>query len=134
MRSPRLVYLRCSPVTTPATVRIEPSSSSRELGDRALDVAAQHRLGAHQRVVAHVEAEHLLLGAQPLRLVELDVGDRQPVVEHRAVVGGAAAEVEEAHRALVAFAPAAQRRVDDRLEHLQQALAGMAERVEARPP
>ena len=58
-----------------------------EIGDRALDEAAQHVLGAHQRVVAHVEAEHLLLGAQPLGLVELDVGDREPIVEHRAVVG-----------------------------------------------
>ena len=105
-----------------------------EIGDRALDVAAQRGFGAHERMVAHVEAEHLLLGAQLLRLVEVDVGDRQPVVEHGAVVGGAAAEVEQAHRSLVALAPAAQRRVDDRLEHLEQTLARMAERVERRPP
>ena len=101
-----------------------------QIRDRALDVPAQRRFGAHQRVIAHVEAEHLLLGAQLLGLVEVDVGDRQAVVEHRAVVGGAAAEVEQAHRSLVALAPAAQRRVDDRLEHLQQTLARMAERVE----
>ena len=102
-----------------------------QLRDRALDVAAQHRLGTHERMVAHVEAEHLLLGAQALRLLELDLGDREPVVEHRAVVGVAATEIEEAHRSLVALAPAAQGRVDDGLEHLEQALARMAERVEA---
>ena len=68
------------------------------------------RLGPDERMVAHVETEHLLLGREALRLLELEVGDRQAVVEHRAVVGGIAAEVEEAHRPLVAFTAAAQGR------------------------
>jgi hypothetical protein len=38
-------------------------------------VAGQRLLVAHQGVVAHVEPEHLLLEGQPLRLVELGVGD-----------------------------------------------------------
>ena len=46
-------------------------------------------------------------------------GIGEPVVEHRAtrVAVVAAAHVEQAHRARVALAPAAQRGVDDRLEH-----------------
>ena len=50
-------------------------SSSRMSERRAVGVAGQRRLEAHQRVVAHVEAEHLLLEGQALRLVELGVGD-----------------------------------------------------------
>ncbi len=68
MRSPRFVYLRASAVTTPPTVRSSPSRSSRSSASVHVDVAAQRPLGAHQRVVAHVEAEHLLLEREPLRL------------------------------------------------------------------
>ena len=46
-----------------------------QLGERAVDVAPQRPLGAHHRVLAHVEAEHLLLEREPLRLRELGVGD-----------------------------------------------------------
>ena len=41
------------------------------LGDAAVDLAPQRRLDAEQRVIGHVQAEHLLLEAQPIALVEL---------------------------------------------------------------
>ena len=53
--------------------RSRPSSAMRGLG-----APAQRRLGAHQRVVAHVEAEHLLLERQASRLSNSMVGDRRP--------------------------------------------------------
>ena len=77
IRSPRLVYLRLKRGDDAGDRAHRAVVEVGELGDRALDVAAQRPLGAHQRVVAHVEAEHLLLGAQPLGLVELEVGDRR---------------------------------------------------------
>ena len=51
-----------------------------EVADALLDLAAQGALLAEQRVVGHVQAEHLLLGTQQLGLVELDIGDRQALV------------------------------------------------------
>ena len=106
-----------------------------EVGDRALDVAAQRPLGAHQRVVAHVEAEHLLLGAQPLascrtRCRGSAAGRRTPARRRRRV----AAQVEQAHRARVALAPAAQRRVDDRLEHRAAGPCADGRASRTRPP
>ena len=120
----------------PATVRIAPSRASRELGERALDVAAQRALGAHQRVVAHVEAEHLLLEREPLALGELERrGSARRSSNTGAVVAGVAAEVEEAHRAL-RRARAGARSVASTIgsNTMQQALARVAERVERRPP
>ena len=83
--SPRLVYLRTTPVTTPPTQRTSPSLAAlAELGDGGVDVAGEGRLHALERVVAQVEPEHLLLERQPHRLGELLVGDRDPgVVEDR---------------------------------------------------
>ena len=119
-------------MTTPATVRIDAVVELGQVGDRALDEAPQRALDAHERMVAHVEAEHLLLGAQPLGLVELDVGDRRA---GRRTPGESSASPPPRSKRLivpcVALAPAAQRRVDDRLEHVEQTLARMAERVEA---
>ena len=80
-------------------------------------------------MIAHVETEHVLLCSQALALVELDVGYGEAIVEHRRFVGGAA-HVEKAHRAGVALATPAQPGIDDCLEHVQQTLAGMIERVE----
>ena len=79
-------------------------------------------------MVGDVQPEHLLLEAQPGRLVELDLGDGHPLVEGGSP--GAPGVLEQAHHALVPFSPALQGGVDDLLEHLQQALAGMAEGVE----
>ena len=70
--SPRLVNRRLRPVTTPPMCTIAPSAQVLELADRLLDLAAQRRLLAEQRVVGHVQAEHLLLGAEQFGLVELD--------------------------------------------------------------
>ncbi len=58
--------------------RARASSATVHVGPRR-----RARLGAHQRMVAHVEAEHLLLERQPLALVELDVGDRSPARRSR---------------------------------------------------
>ena len=93
-------------------------------------MAGQRRLEAHERVVAHVEAEHLLLEGEPLRLVELGVGDGD--------LGAAPAGVglllledgEEGGDAEVLLSTALERPVDDLLEDEAQALAWVAERVE----
>ena len=68
---------------------------------RVLDLAAQRRLDAEQRVVGHVQPEHLLLVAQLVGLVELDVGDRQPLVEAAVAASSPAAApvAEQAHHA-----------------------------------
>ena len=55
-----------------------------QLGDGGVDVAGEGRLHPFERVVAQVEAEHLLLERQAHRLGELLVGDRDPgLVEDR---------------------------------------------------
>ena len=80
-----------------------PSSPSAASARRAVGLAAQRRLGPHERVVAHVEAEHLLLEGQPVALVELEVGDLGAVVEgHAAGLGGVAEEGHDAHVDLAA--------------------------------
>ncbi len=79
-------------------------------------------------MVAHVEAEHLLLEGEPLALVELDVRDRLHGRRTRLAVATRVAE--ERHDAHVVLAAAGHGVVDDLLVHLQQALAGVPERVE----
>ena len=122
-------------MTTPPTVRIVPSSTLRELGDACTSV--RRRSDASAPISGwslHVEAEHLLLEGQPLALVELDVGDRRAGSSKAvpAVVGGVA---EQGHDCPC---PRSRRRatvrVDDLLEHGEQALAGVAEGVERRRP
>ena len=81
--SPFLVNLRVSPVITPPMLHRRPVAELGEVADRLLDLAPQRRLDPEQRVVGHVQPEHLLLVAQLVGLVELDVGDRQPLVERR---------------------------------------------------
>ncbi len=83
--SPFFVNLRWSPVTTPPTVSIVALLAPVEVGDGRVGLAAQRRLEAHQRMVRDVQPEHLLLEAQPLDLVELDVGDGDPFGEAVAV-------------------------------------------------
>ena len=96
-----------------------------------LDLASQRRLDPEQRMVRHVQPEHLLLVAQLVDLVELDVGDRHALVEPGRLGSVVTAPVtEQAHHALVPFATAGQRRVDDVLEDPEQTLAGVAEVVE----
>ena len=102
-----------------------------ELGQRALDVAAQRPLRAHHRVLAHVEAEHLLLEREPLRLPELGVGDLDALLEADAAPASGALEIEEAHRPLLALLAARDGPVDDLLEHEEQTLARVTEGVEA---
>ena len=97
-------------------------------GDGAVDLAAQRGLDAEQRVVAHVEPEHLLLELQPLGLVELELGDGDALVEAR--IGRLGEVAEQAHHALVALAATDHGGVDDLFEHHQQALARQAEVVE----
>ena len=79
-----------------------------EIGDAVLDLALQRRLDPEQRVIGHVEAEHLLLGLQTVALVELDVGDRDALVEPGGCVGGrlVVPVAEQAHHAAVALAAA----------------------------
>ena len=100
-----------------------------QLGDREIGAPLQRPLGAEERVVADVEAEHLLLEGEPLGLVHLEVGDREALVERRlAALGHALAE--EAEDARVALAATGQRGVDDLLEDGEQAAALVAEPVE----
>ena len=80
-------------------------------------------------MLAHVEAEHLLLEREPLALVELEIGDRRAFVEHRCAAG-IDRVAEQAHHALLALVPAVQRLLDDLLEHREQATPRVAERVE----
>ena len=95
---------------------------------------AEGVLEAEQRVVAHVETEHLLLEREPLGLVELGVWDGDPgalpasgVVAER--VCGLERGEERGDAGLVLPA-ALERPVDDLVEHQAQALAGMTQRVE----
>src|SRR6478735_3456297 len=113
----------------PADGEHAPVLAVERLGHRAVDLAAQRRLGAEQRVVADVQAEHLLLELQPVALVELVLGDGDALGE-AAVLAGEHVVAEQAHHALVAFAPAHQCRVDDLLEDHQQAAARMVQVVE----
>ena len=129
--SPFLVNLRPRLVITPPTSDQRPVVEVVQIGDRLLDLALQRRLDSEQRVVGHVEAEHLLLVAEAIALVELDVGDRQALVEPdgvrcRAGVGTAPV-AEQAHHALVALAPADHGGVDHLLEHRQQAAPRMTQ-------
>ena len=95
---------------TPPTTTMAPSSIVGRSSDRVLDLAPQRRLDAEQRMIGHVQPEHLLLEAQLLGLVELEVGDRGALVEPVADVAGVAAVVapvaEQAHHALLALAAA----------------------------
>ena len=130
INSPRLVYLRVSPVTTPPTQRsLAVPAAFPQLGDGGVGVAGQSRFHAFQRMIAEVEPEHLLLEGQPNGFVELLGGDRHPgVVEQQFVAVAQIAE--EAHDPLVGLAPASQGAVDDLFEHQAQPLARMAGVVE----
>ena len=99
-----------------------------QFGDGGIDVPGEGRLHPLERVVAQVEAEHLLLERQPDPLGEVLVGDRHPgLVEHRILP---ARVPEQAHDPLVGLAAAGQGPIDDLLEHQAQALTGVAEGVE----
>ncbi len=98
------------------------------LCDAAVDLATQRSLDTEQRVVAHVQAEHLLLEPQPVGLVELDVGNDDSLVERRRA--GLPQIPEQAHHTLVALTAADNGGVDDLLEDHQQAAPGQAQRVE----
>ncbi len=74
--SPFLVNLRPRLVITPPTSTSAPSSRSCRSAIDCSTLRLQRRLDPEQRVVGDVEAQHLLLVAQPVALVELDVGDR----------------------------------------------------------
>ena len=100
-----------------------------EVGDGAVGPAAQRRLGAHQRVVAHVEAEHLLLEREPL--ASCRTRGRGSAAARRTPAPPSLELAEQRHHAHVALAAAGEGVVDDLLEHGEQALAGVAERVEA---
>ncbi len=103
-----------------------------ELGERALGAPAQRGLGPHERVVAHVEPEHLLLERQALLLVELDGrGWSMRGLGRRAVAAAVVVEHrEQVELALGLAAASPERRVEDLLVHRQQALTRMAQRVE----
>ena len=98
-----------------------------EVGNRAVAATAKRRLGPHQRVVAHIEPEHLLFQLESLGLVELEVRNRDSLVVRGIDCAGLA---EEAHHPLVALATASQGHVDDLLADHQQSPAGMAQGVE----
>jgi hypothetical protein len=79
-------------------------------------------------VVADVEAEHLLLESQPLCLVELELGDRDPCVGEAGAVTRVGFEGgEEGDDAGVVLAATFEGPVRDLLEDEAEALAGMAE-------
>ena len=81
-----------------------------EVADRLLDLAPQRGLDAEQRVVRDVQPEHLLLVAQLLGLLELDVGHGDPLVEPRPAASSAvvaAPVAEQAHHATLALTAAA---------------------------
>src|SRR6185503_4611606 len=86
------------------------------------------RLDPEERMIRDVQAEHLLLEAQAIALVELVDRHTDALVEAAAVVPADVAE--QAHHALITFAPAHQSGVDDLLEDHQQSAARMAERIE----
>ena len=104
-----------------------------ELGDGAVAAPPQGRLGPHQRVVGHVQPEHLLLERQAGALVELEVGDvGAQLVDRRRP--GAATVVEHGEQlelALGLLAATGHGAVDDLLVDGQQPLARVTERVEA---
>ena len=89
-------------------------------------------------MVAHVQAEHLLLECQPFALVELEVRDRHPgAVEAcrrgtpgRGVPGFLIEKREQGRDPLLLFAPSDQCPLDDPFEGETEPLARMAERVE----
>ncbi len=133
MRSPRLVYLRWNDGDDARDRAHRAVVHVGEVGDRALGQSAQRALDAHQRVVAHVEPEHVLLGARAARPCRTR---RRGSRGGRRSTGDAssAAPPPRSNRLIVpcvALAPAAQARVDDRLEHVEQTLARVTERVEA---
>ncbi len=90
-------------------------------------------------MVAHIQAEHLLLEGQPLGLVELEVRDRHPgaveaclrATSGRGVLALVVKEREQGRDPLFLFAPADKCPLDDSLESQTESLARMAERVEA---
>ena len=102
------------------------------LGNAAVDLAPQRRLDPQQRMVGDVQAEHLLLEAQPVALVELVVGDRDTLVEPFDAVATEVAE--QAHHALITFATAYERAVDDLLEDHQQTRVGNGRANRTRRP
>ena len=80
-------------------------------------------------MVAHVEAEHLLLEGQALRLVELVVGNGDALVGSGPLALGA--EAREQVELSFGFSPATtEDAVDDLLEHHEQPASGVAEAVE----
>ena len=82
IRSPFFVYLRCEVRDDAADGQRLAVVALEQRRRRAQSTARRSmRLGAHERVVAHVQPEHLLLEREPLGLVELEVGDRDPLVE-----------------------------------------------------
>ena len=71
---PFLVILRCSELIMPAMVTVGavgPAVVARQRGDRAVGRPGQDVLDAEERVVGHVQAEHLALGGQQCLLVPL---------------------------------------------------------------
>ena len=126
-----------------ADLAVAPEPSRRgvvellQIGDGALGEPGQRPLDAPQRMVAHVEPEHLLLEGQALGLGELGVGNGDPdvaVPDRTAADAVAVAETlergEQRRDAGLLLAPALEGAVDDLLEDQTEALAGMAERVE----
>ena len=111
----------------PPSTLTDPSSPFGDVGKRTVRAPAEDTLGAEQRVIRDVEAEHLLLEREPLRLVELEVGDPRTLVELEPDVDLA----EQRHDPHVAFATPGHRLIDDRLEGKQEAFAGMTDTVEA---
>src|SRR3954463_13475876 len=74
--------------------------------DRAVGVATERPLDAHERMVADVEAEHLLLEGQALALVELVVGNRYPFVVYGSSAVGRLRVPEQVHDPQLLLPPA----------------------------
>ena len=118
MRSPRLVYLRLQRGDDARDRAHRAVVDVGEVGDRALDVAgaaparrpsAGGRSRRGRASPSRARRRSVLSNSRSgIARRSSNTGDVSPVV---------AAQIEEAHRALLAFAPAPQRGVDDRLEH-----------------
>ena len=136
MRSPRFVYLRFRPLTIPATVRIDAVVELEHLGDRAVGVARRApgaRRAADGRRRRDRASPSRTRAAGPCRTRPRGSrAARRTAGFSKTAASGAdrRVEVEERQRSLVALAPPPQHAVDDLLEHEQQALARMPERVE----
>ena len=110
----------------PTTLGGAPSSRLAQLRDRALDLGSKRALRTEERVVAHVEPEHLLLEGKPEILRVLVDGDLDALLEPDGLARGAGVR-EQAHDPGVALSSASERPVDDLLVRLHQRLAGVIE-------